>query len=753
MTVNSAWARFVARYRTLPQSTTPILVIFGCVLLGNILFLIGMANVDPISWTTQIARILCNVTCGRPAIDPNVGYITQSLGHLSAMDILHGHLPWWNFYEGIGQPLAGEMQSAALFPLTLLFALPSGLLWFHMSLELIAGVSTYLLARRLSVPLYIATAAGVLFALNGTFSWMGNAVLNPVAFMPMLILGIEIIFDNAKSGSTKKGWYVAAIALALSMYAGFPEVAYFDGLFCAGWAIVRFFSLDRSVRLVAARRVGLAGGVGLILSLPILVPFYDFIKVANIGTHAAGGYSSEHLNLHGAAMFVDPYVYGTIFANVNAGNVWGGIGGYFTISVVALALLGLFGSRLRSLRIFLGAWAIIGTLSIFNIADLRLAWNILPLAESAVLPRYIMPSCELALIILAILGIMDFAKERRAKRLLTTVTVASLLLLIVAALSAHGWNVGVIHTHKTRLVYDVLDAVPFVAVFTLLVLGRFSSRKITALLVAILVCGETIVMFEVPTGGAAKQIHVDMTPIQYLQTHVGENRFLDMGILSPNWGTEFNINSLSAVDLPFPKTFAHLILTQLYPGLTPVNQFVIHGGLTGIIEQEQEIVDHYAAYQKASLQYLITPTPVILLPSLVKLGVKRVFEDSIVAIYELPAPRNFFSANSCTVTSTNDDSASLNCPSGGSTLIRSELFMAGWHASVNGKAVKIKEVNDAYQSVAVPGGTSTVTYSFVPPHEDLALVAGFFAGLFLVYSWIRERVPSRRLTRQPRHKR
>jgi hypothetical protein len=254
-------------------------------------------------------------------IDPNVGYLTQSLGHLSAMVILHGHIPWWNYYEGIGQPLAGEMQSAALFPLTILFALPSGLLWFHVSLEVIAGVSTYFLARRLSIPIIVATGVGALFALNGTFSWLGNAVLNPVAFMPMLVLGIEMIFDSAKSTS-RKGWYVAAIALALSLYAGFPEVAYFDGLFCAGWAIVRFFSVPKPDRLVAARRLGLAGVVGLLLSLPILVPFYDFMKVANVGSHAESGLSTMHLTSHAASMFIDPYVYGLIFANPNASQAW-----------------------------------------------------------------------------------------------------------------------------------------------------------------------------------------------------------------------------------------------------------------------------------------------------------------------------------------------------------------------------------------------------------------------------------------------
>ena len=251
----------MAFYRRLPPSLVPILLIILAVFLGNFIFLSGLEIDNPITWTAGISHFLCHVTCGRPMIDPNVGYITQALGHRSAVDLLHGHLPWWNYYEGLGQPLAGEMQAASLFPLTLLFALSSGLLWFHICLEVIAGVSTYFLARRLSIPVVFATAAGMLFALNGTFAWLGNAVLNPIAFLPMLLLGIEMIYDGART-RTNKGWYVAALAIALSLYAGFPEVAYLDGIFCVGWAVVRFFSLERDVRLLAAKRVGLAGLVG-----------------------------------------------------------------------------------------------------------------------------------------------------------------------------------------------------------------------------------------------------------------------------------------------------------------------------------------------------------------------------------------------------------------------------------------------------------------------------------------------------------
>jgi len=32
---------------------------------------------QPISWTAGVSHILCHVSCGRPAIDPNTGYITQ----------------------------------------------------------------------------------------------------------------------------------------------------------------------------------------------------------------------------------------------------------------------------------------------------------------------------------------------------------------------------------------------------------------------------------------------------------------------------------------------------------------------------------------------------------------------------------------------------------------------------------------------------------------------------------------------------
>lgn len=70
--------------------------------------------------------------------------------HRAVLDWFHLSWQWWNPYEGTGTPLAGEMQSAALFPFSVLTASSNGQLWEHMRLELIAGASTFLLMRRLS---------------------------------------------------------------------------------------------------------------------------------------------------------------------------------------------------------------------------------------------------------------------------------------------------------------------------------------------------------------------------------------------------------------------------------------------------------------------------------------------------------------------------------------------------------------------------------------------------------------------------
>jgi hypothetical protein len=267
----------------------------------------------------------------------------------------------------------------------------------------------------------------------------------------------------------------------------------------------------------------------------------------------------------------------------------------------------------------------------------------------------------------------------------------------------------------------------------------------------LLICGvlviESLAMFLVPTAESPTRVDVDMAPIHFLQQHQGEQRFFDMGVLWPNWGSQYGLYELNQVEMPFPKAFANHILSSLYPGLDPVHHFTIQGGLlVGIPAQEKELVAHFANYEKASVKYLLYPNfahlagkktaPIHISPALLALGVKEVFHDELTTIYELPNPRPFYSTKSsvCQIMSSAPSTATVVCPSA-TTLLRTELSMPGWHAVVNGTEVPITTVDGVYQEIALAEGVSHVEFNFTPPHQRYALLVGLAALLYLAGAW------------------
>jgi hypothetical protein len=127
---------------------------------------------------------------------------------------------------------------------------------------------------------------------------------------------------------------------------------------------------------------------------------------------------------------------------------------------------------------------------------------------------------------------------------------------------------------------------------------------------------------------------------------------------------------------------------------------------------------------------------------LAAVGVKKVWSDLTVTIYSLPDPRPFFStaSSSCTVSSASFTKAQVNCPAGGSTLLRTEESMKGWTVTVNGHPTAITTVDTVYQQIKVPQGASVVEFKFLPPHERLAVFVGLAALLILIAAALDERI-------------
>jgi len=176
---------------------------------------------------------------GQWTVDINLGATSQALGHRVALDWLSGHVPWWNPYEGLGTPLAAGMQSAAFFPPSLLLAFSGGQLVFRMLLEWVAGAATYCFLRRLGVHSSIATIAGGAYALNGTFGWYAHAEINPICLLPVCLLGVERLVEPEM---TALDYLLLPAGVALSILAGFPEVAYLDAIFVGLFLLLRIGS-------------------------------------------------------------------------------------------------------------------------------------------------------------------------------------------------------------------------------------------------------------------------------------------------------------------------------------------------------------------------------------------------------------------------------------------------------------------------------------------------------------------------------
>lgn len=691
--------------------------------LANLPYLSGAFIANPLALYSGMAtHVQRGPIPGFPVIDPNIGFTSQALGHRAALDWLSGRVPWWNPYEAVGTPLAGEMQSAALFPLTLVLAAPGGQLVFHMVLEALSGMATYLLVRRLGAAVAPSTLAGVAFALNGTFAWFGHAPVNPIAFLPLALLGVERARAAAEA-RRGQGWILLGVALALSLYAGFPETAFIDGLLIGLWSLVRVATLRRSAWLPCLARLAAGGLSGVLLAAPVLVAFFDYLPYAAIGAHN-GAYGYYSMPAAGLPMAVLPYVYGPVstWSGVSpaVSRLWGDVGGYTTAGLVLLAVLALAGRPQRALRIALAAWVALALARTFGFPPaVWLLRHVHYLAES-VFFRYADPSWELALAVLAALGADDLLAGRASRRRVAGAGALGLALVGLAAAGARPIVGHLVGVRRAELAWAASVAWAAAVVLGLCALGLWSSGRARAFAICGLVSFEVLAMFMLPEFSADRAAHIDTAPIRWLRGHLGLERVYSLGALAPDYSAYYGIAAIDDNDLPVPSNWAREVTRRLQPNGSPFSVdglYRVHlrgpGPLT-------ELRQHLRAYQSLGVRYLLTRRPVR--PGVPSPGVGNgpVWEDRYYAIWKLSGARPYWTAGAgCKLRPVSRSKVVADC-SRSASLLRRETWMPGWSATVAGKPARVREVDGLFQEVKLPPGSSPVAFSYRPPGTTAA---------------------------------
>jgi len=788
-----AGSPLLGRVRTVrPSWAVPLLAIAIAVIIANLGELSHLVTANPLVLDAFLTpRVPAGVLPGLPYIDPNAGFTTQALGHLVAMDWLHGHVPWWNPFEGIGSPLAGEMQSGAFFPPTLLLALRDGLLYLQLLLEVTAGWATYFLARRLGVGRTVSTAAGTAFALCGTFAWFAHAPFRPVAFLPLALLGVERAREAAAEGR-RGGWRLLAVALALSILAGFPETAFIDGLLVALWAALRAVDRDRPALRPYVTRLFTAAAVGGALAAPLLVAFVTYLPSAYVGPHS-GGLAHVSLPASGLPQVLLPYSLGPIFAFSTPGavdtlgSIWGNVGGFLSATLVAGGLVGLVGQRHRTLRVGLGAWVAVCVLRTYGLKPLVNVMADVPGIRLTAFYRYANPSWELAVVVLAALGLDDLARNHTRPRAMVAAASITGMLSIWAAFTA--WSLLTHATGSTststasRHVYVVASLAGALLVLVVLAKGAMwtgrrgrgprteRARRRGRVVMAGAVAVEGIALFGFTAFSAPAPTGLVTGSVAYLQAHLGNGRFTTLGPIQPDYGSYFGIGQLDVNDLPIPKAFTEYFRAHLDSntpiGILDPSDLASRSGPSAATELTRNLGN----YEDAGVRYVVEsasgtdgqgnpwpPPGTAPWPA----GPRLVEHDRLAEVWELPDPSPIFTVGSlrsvppdCTVKGHGTDAATVTCAKP-ALLVRRVQDFPGWSATVNGHAAVLRADPSAptglFQQVAIPAGTSDVRFSFLPPFEYpaswLALVA--LLALFVPTVWARvERTRGASSTMQP----
>jgi hypothetical protein len=192
-----------------------------------------------------------------------------------------GKPPLWNPDIYVGVPLLANPQWGVLDPQVLLLVVLDalggqrlfdlGFAWMAFLRIAAAALGAYLLARRLGLQTMAAAFSAASFSLSGSLTlWLGFSLAHVTPLLPWVLLGVEALRSTLRPA---RAFLLIAITLALAIYGGHPEVAFFVGLTAGGWS----FSLLGESR----RRFGVAIAAllcGVLLATPLLLPFVEYLQ-------------------------------------------------------------------------------------------------------------------------------------------------------------------------------------------------------------------------------------------------------------------------------------------------------------------------------------------------------------------------------------------------------------------------------------------------------------------------------------------
>ena len=456
----------------------------------------------------------------------------------------NGELPLWNPYNGAGQPLAADMQSASFhLPALPVILSPTPAVWdFFLLLRLLmAGLFTFMFLRLIKIRIAGSIAGAITFMLSGYFMFYVNmAHLNVEILIPLMLFSVEFLHQ-------RKDFFAVgllAISSALVITGGMPESALLNFGFAFAYFIYRSFQEYRGkghgrdlVKVGSLLSLSLVAG--LLISVVAWAPFLEYVNI----------FWSNHSAGNKAILSIHPSKISQLLA-----PMFLGVQGAAYLGVIPL-FLSLFVEKKHAQKWFFGVAALIIGLKIFGFG---LNWlGYLPVLNKIFFFKY-----GQALLAMSIAALTAMAIDSGLKARLSAIIPFSIL-----------WAGGIyFFTKNLETFYNVkrlrLDyyaatnakwALAFLATAILIVLipKIFKKMNLKYFSAAVVVLIFLELWFHIPSLRTTRHDPYIAPPfVKYLQKQKGQFRTYGVNaILWPNTNAPYGIQDIRSLNAVQPVAY------------------------------------------------------------------------------------------------------------------------------------------------------------------------------------------------------
>lgn len=650
-------------------------------------------------------------------------------------------LPLWNPYNAAGTPLLANFQTAAFYPLNILFfILPFSFAW-SVSIfmqPLLAGVFIYFYLTHTRLNKWASILGAITFSFSGfSIAWLEwNTVGHVALWLPLILLSIDKIVARNKpliwSG-------VFLFSIISSFYAGHLQTFFYLFVLSGAYFIAKWFQFGRQKNIFILFLI--LNSLFIILTSAQWMPTLHLIgesarEVDQIDWQKEGWFIPwQHL-----IQFVAP----DFFGNPTTLNYWGAWNyaefiGYAGILPLILAIFALFFRRDKK-TLFFGTFFFLSLLFSLPTIFAKLPFLLqIPFISSAQ-PTRLLFLTDFSLAVLCALGFDYFLRNKKG---MPSVVGFVGIVLVGAWIFASTQNLAVA---KRNLILPT--AVFFLSGIVIFLFSRFQKQQRVILLlcfIAIVATGVDLVRFGLKFTPFTNSEYVfpKTEIISFLQGREGYFRIMatDPRILPPNFSVIYRLQSIDGYDPLYLRRYGELIAAseRENPDIAPPF------GFNRIItphRYDSKIIDLLGVKYILSLSDISSPklTKVFqegqtriyenkdVLPRaffveqvnrmhLKKDVIKRMFADDFGPKTEAlieeqvnihPKPVTVGKINIIHYSQNNVSIKTEN--SGDGFLVLTDSFYPTWHAKIDGKETKIYRTDYNFRGIFVPKGNHLIEF-------------------------------------------